>query len=464
MAADVATDEWVKIRTGPVHKNIPFRDFYLLPGTARDRSEIWAYAKRFYRRLGDLTEQAKRGRYDPAVVAAMSEEGERPSEAMETRVGVTVDNRLGRLAEKELWECLALADFDGLGERWYLATLHPRSRSLLRLQHDDLGAQRLTLLVLFPRPDSVYGYSLVGDKLLTVIEEHTAWRNMLADRASLSLMAPILRKTGALWDPDEQPIGPKAVIDVREMTEIQALQFPDVTTGALDREREVKDAAQRLTGITESSLGIQPEATRTLGEVQLVAQQSFGRMQIVLHRVYEALEDLFQIRHQIWQRVLAEEAEPLILPPSRLLTLESRGMTLMDGQITAEMLTGTFRGKPRGSVESANPNQARLDFNQFLQLLPGLLQMWPALATQLQTPQAARAILEEAIRVHRFQNREALLRSTEQAEDRMNGESMGAGDGSQITEVLARLTGQMPSPLTQRESPPLSSPMAAPLE
>lgn len=409
-SGEAVIDETTRIRTGPQHRVIPYRDFYVLPGHARDKTEVWGYAKRFWKRLPEIQGLAERKVYRAEAVTALDETPERQQDEHHERSGVTVTEQAGPKAEKALWEFLVLFQFPRDDtERWYLATVHEKSRRLLRVQHDDLAAKRFLLLVPFPRPDSIYGYSLIGDKLITVIEEHTAWRNLLGDTAQMSLMTPIKRLQTALWDPEEQPIGPKAVIDVRDMNEVQPMQMPDVSRGALEREREVKDAAVRLSGITETALGTNPQVDRTLGEVQLVARQSFGRMQLPLQRLYEPLEELFQIRHLIWQRTL-QENQDLGRLPSRLLTgLETRGVFVPEGRVTAELLMGAFRGKPRGSVDTADPAAMRVDLTQFLQLLPQLLQMWPTLQQQLQTPQAAQAILEEVIRAYRFQNRQALI-------------------------------------------------------
>jgi hypothetical protein len=407
--AEVVLDTSTRVRRGPMYKVIPFRDFYILPGHARDDSEIWGYAKRFYRRLPELQQKAKAGHYDKKAVDELDESGEFANQAEDTRSGISVIERSGDTAHKELWEFLVRRDFDDQGERWFLVTIHIKTRGLLRVQHDDLAARRFVRFVPIPRSDSVYGYSFIGEKLITVIEEHTAIRNMMADRASMAVNAPIKRLHNALWDPDEQPFGPKAVIDVRDMNEVQGMVLPDVPRGLENREREVISAAERLAGVNDVAMGTSPQADRTLGEVKMVTEQSFVRMDQLIRRIQESLEDLFQIRHLIYQRTLAENDTAGNVPRQALTGLENRGIMIPEGRITAEMLAGTFRGKPRGSVESADLNRKRADLIGLLQALPGLLQMWPSLQQQLATPQAAQAMLAEMVRVFRFENRQALL-------------------------------------------------------
>jgi hypothetical protein len=418
--ASIVLDRSEPIRTGPVHKIIPFRDFYMLPGHARDRSEVWCYAKRFYRRLPELQQRVKHGIYDADAVSRLTEAGEHAEDASDQRGGVTVTNNTrgsGRSAEKQLWEFLVLWDFDEAdGERWYLATVHMESRQLLRMQHDDLGAKRYVLYVPIPKPDSIYGYSLITDKLITVIEEHTAWRNMNTDKASMAVSAPVTRLTTALWNPREQPLGPKTVIDVRSHDEIRQVAFSDLPRGALDRERDVLNAAERLAGINDTATGQTSRPGTTLGEVQLVAQQSFVRMDTIVHRIQESIEDLYQIRHQIWQRVLAEQDKGADLPSKQLTGLEHRGVQIPEGGITAQTLAGSFRFKPRGSVESADLTRKRTDLVQMFQFMAQLAQFSPELQKRLQDPQFIDAILEEMIRVFDFENRQSLVGASQRTQ------------------------------------------------
>jgi hypothetical protein len=452
--AETIVDRTQPIRTGPVHKVVPFRDFYMLPGHARDRSEVWAYAKRFYRRLPEIQQRAKDGIYDEEAVTHLTDAGEHSEAAEEQRAGITVVNTNRgtlRSAEKELWELLLLWDFeDGEGERWYLATVHVPTRQLLRLQYDDLGAKRYVLYVPIPRPDSVYGYSLVGDKLITIIEEHTAWRNMNTDKASMAVMGPILRKTGSLWDPDEQPMGPKSIIDVRQRDEIVPLVLPDVPAGAMHREEMTLRASERVAGINDTATGQTAQSGTTLGEVQLVAQQSFVRMDTVIHRIQESIEDLYQIRHLIWQRVLAEQEKGADLPAQALTGLESRGIQVPEGGITAETLSGAFRFKPRGSVESADLGKKRQDLVQMVQFFAQLAQVSPVVAQKFQNPEFVNALLEEMIRVFGFENRQALLGTPGEAGQAVDG------DGNPLEQLLGQFGGSVTGEPTNIQNPVLS--------
>jgi hypothetical protein len=230
--------------------------------------------------------------------------------------------------------------------------------------------------------------------------------------------------TGALWEPLEVPFGPKAVIDVRDMREVEPMQVPDLTAPVFSHVQMMERNAERVCGVTDVAAGNTPTEDRTLGEVQLVTEQAFIRMDLLVRRFQEAMEDLFQIRHAIWKRVLAEQEEGIDAPQSMLTGLEMRGMQLPAGKITAELLEGTFRGKPRGSVETADPNRLRSDFVQALQALPMVVQAFPAAAMMLQNPNAARAMFEHFLRVFRVPNKQAFLGPVQAPMDPMD-ELMG---------------------------------------
>jgi hypothetical protein len=208
----------------------------------------------------------------------------------------------------------------------------------------------------------------------------------------------------------------RSVIDVRSHDEIRQVAFSDLPRGALDRERDVLNAAERLAGINDTATGQTSRPGTTLGEVQLVAQQSFVRMDTIVHRIQESIEDLYQIRHQIWQRVLAEQDKGADLPSKQLTGLEHRGVQIPEGGITAQTLAGSFRFKPRGSVESADLTRKRTDLVQMFQFMAQLAQFSPELQKRLQDPQFIDAILEEMIRVFDFENRQSLVGASQRTQ------------------------------------------------
>ncbi len=431
----VTVDSSDVVRTGPQYRVLSYRDSLILPGHASNESEIWAYAKRIFKRRPDLLRLAQDGVYDLDVVNGLADTSDREPTPQLERANMGIAPQRTETAEKELWEVLWLIDLNAFltthnqdpikganadGARWYLATLHVPTGKLLRLNHDDFERSRFVPLVLFPRPDRVTeGFSFVGHKLITVTEEHTAYRNMSADACSKAVNAPIKRMQGALWDADEQPLGPKSIIDVRDPREIEAMEMPDVPQSVFLNIQSAERASDRLAGINDIASGQQVEkGNPTLGEIQMATEQSFVRMDLIVRRAQKALEAVMQIRHAIWKRVLAEQQDGMEAPESVLVGLECRGVPidqyLPNGKITAALLDGPFRFKPYGSVETADLNRLRNDYVGMMQALPMLLQAFPQTALMFQSPQAARAMARQFFRVFRIPNPQAFLGSPSQ--------------------------------------------------
>ena len=204
------------------------------------------------------------------------------------------------------------------------------------------------------------------------------------------------------------------------MREIEPIQIPDMNAAAIEREHEILQASERVAGINDVALGVVPQESRTLGEVNLVAEQSFVRMEEVIKNLQEPLEELGALRHIIWQRALAESPESIEMPQGVLVGLETRGVPIeglpQERQMLQQAMAQNYRFKPRGSVETADVRAQRSDFVQFLQVIPQLTTFWPAIGVMLgQNLQAARAVIEQALRLFRFPDRQAILGSDAQA-------------------------------------------------
>ena len=414
-SADVEVDEMEPVRLGPSYDVVPYLDFLTLPAHARDRTQVWGYAKRFWRRVPELKARAVSGVYGKDAVEACGDENERVTLHDEAPQVHTIPDQRGPTAQKELWEVQVLADFDGKGERWWRATVHKDKRVLLRLKRDD-QTTRYIRFTPYPKPGTVdRGYSVVTNKLMTVIEEDTAGRNMYWDRMAMKAGQPMMRMAGALWDPYEQPIGPRTVIDVRSMDEIKMLQgVEDVPNSLVLWRQQVRQDAERALGQNDVSVGQETQERRTLGEVQLVAGYAEVRVNVLLRRCQEALEELFQARHTIWKRVLETRKG---MPTLRAMVIgrEANGPEVSglatDGTMTAELLDGIFWGKPKGSVETADLNRQRQDFNSFLTTLPALMQINRSIGAIFQTMPAARSLVKTALKVNRVQDVQSILGS-----------------------------------------------------
>lgn len=417
-SAEVDIDQPEPVRLGPEYDVVPFMDFYVLPAHARNNTQVWGYAKRLFRRLPQLAGCVSRGIYDAEAVKAIGtadESSNQPGPAAPAIVAPVPQD--GATAQKELYEVQVLLDLDGQGERWWRITLHKDSRKCLRGKMDDRTTRYIRWMP-FPKPGTVdRGYSLIGNKLITVIEEDTARRNMTADRMALKIAQPIKRKVTALWDPLEQPFGPRQVIDVRDMDELQPVQgIEDVPNSVMAWRNCIRDDGDRLIGQNDVARGVitEQESKPTATQVATTAQASEVRIAVIRSRMQEPLEELGLARHAIWKRTLASNPN---LPIRRAMVLgrDVPGVEASaypeDNRVTAQMLEGSFWFMPRGSADTADPMRQRSDFVGLLQTLPQIAQMNPAIGQIFSTLPAAKALVEQMLRVFRWPDRQSFLGS-----------------------------------------------------
>lgn len=454
-------EELVPVRRGPNYRVVSLRDFLILPGHAQDDSEVWGYAKRFWRRYTELEQRAADGVYDKDAVAQLAPVSDRESQPLLPSVASTgqqiAPQDHPRTIEKELWELQLVADLDHDGvDEWYIVTFSVVHRVILRIRHDDLSLPRYYLMRPYPNPVSVYGRSHVA-KLAGLGEEHAGTRNAIADRSNLVNNAPLKVLTSSVWDPDEEPWGPGQRMTVNDMNDVQPISLPDVPASMMNRESGIIQAAERLSGLNDVSLGATPDASRTLGEVQMVTEQSFVRIEESIRNMQETLEELFKCRHELWRRAAMEAP---IEPGAKLIAeLAARGIDLAEGNITADLLAGTFHGKPRGSVEGADRNKQRANYNGFMSVMGGFAKMNQSLAQVLTSPDVLIPLFEQALRLFDVPNRAQFMRAMRQWSVQVQQEQQQAAMQAQMAPPPGA-PGQPPGP--PGPPPPGGPPMAGP--
>lgn len=456
-----ATATYTRVRTGPAYRVVSLRDFVFLPGHATDRADVFGMFKRTWLSVDAIKEAIQFGDYDTDALKAIGESSDRDELTLSLQQrGETVAPQLEGTAEKELWSGLLLYDCDGDGIReWYVCTVHLPTRTLLRIRHDDLHLPRFIALTPFPRTDSPYGYSFVLDKLGTTAEEHTAIRNMTADRSNLATQPPLKRMQGALYDPDEQPWGTGAVIDVRDKDEITAFEVPDVPASALQREGMILQAAERLTGVNDTAVGVQAQERRTATEVQNVAIAGAVRTEEIVENIQEDLEQLDLIRNQLWIRALAAQPDGVPAPNSVVQSLEIKQLELPNGKFTADMLRGNLRFKPHGSVATADTEKMRGDFNGALTSLAGLAKINPLAAGMLQDPEVIKSIVEQILRLYNMPDKQPFLMALQKAYRAMQMQAQAAAQQQAMGGQPGMPPGLPPGP-PQPGAPPMPGPGA----
>lgn len=404
---EMTVSDVVRATAGPSYRVLSLRDFFIMPGHAAERQDVWGYAKRFYRSLAELQERERHGFYKN--VDQLSGVSEREQTPQELRAGQDIAPQNDpRTVEKEIFELVVLMDLDDDGyDEWYVVTMNVRLRVILRVQYQDYNTPHYVFFTPYPRANSIYGYSYAEDKLGSLYDEHEALRNMFADRSALATAAPMMQVEGSPWDPAGAPWGPRQVIRVRDLNEIKQMEVRDVPNSVSTQMQMVLSAAERLSGQNDITTGQLAQQDRTLGEVKIATEQSFVRIDEAIHNFQEGMEDLFDILQQVYLAKLEEEPEPA--PSSLLLAMTERGVQIPEGMLTADSLRGTFRGKPHGSVESADYRSMRGDIAQMMTALTQLAMAVPAVGQHLNNPKTARSIMSQVARVYRWPDRANLV-------------------------------------------------------
>jgi hypothetical protein len=381
-------------RRGATPRLRRLKDFLQIPAHAEDARDVWARATRFYVTVAEVKRRIAAGTWDKDVLEKIAGSHERDIRPEHERVGTTVEVSHGEdQVEKEIWRVQFWMDL-GKGLQCYIADVSEIHACILSLRCDWLTKWRTVYFNPYPRPYSVYGYSVITDKLLNVIEEHTAWLNMNADRATLKANAPLKRLKGSPWDPAIQPFGPGETIDVNTQDDVMPFVFEDVSQAAFEKEQACYAIAQRIIGTNDIAVGQVSAKSRTLGENEMATRESFLRTDDPIGNLQEAMEELGELMHAIEVQALRDQEHGMRAPASVVAAVQDKvGDTTFNGTFTAEMVDGEYRFKPRGSVESADPVKRMQQMVEGV----GLLTQWagfnPAIGQRLSSPDMAAALM-----------------------------------------------------------------------
>ena len=362
--------------------------------------------------MGDINRRMLDGEFDADAVDRLGQdthERQQTPEADRASVNVTYTPGYDS-AEKELWSVQCWLDVKGDGDLClYKATVSEIHGCVLNLKYDWIGRWRSVYVNPYPCSYSVYGYSMVLTKLLTTGEEHTAWRNMNADRGTLKANAPMKRLHGAQWDPTIQPFGAGQVIDVANMNELQPMEFDDVSPQAMNKEQQCVADGQRIIGMNDIAIGQQSATNRTLGENQLATQQSFIRTDDPISNIEEALEEVGELIHMIEVQALKEMTDGREAPAGVTERMRDTDQQFA-GVFTFDMISGRFRFKPRGSTEEADPQRRALRRDANLKRLFEIAKVNPFIQQRLASQEFADAMLQDIVDDMKPRNKSAFLK------------------------------------------------------
>ncbi len=445
-------------RRGAYVRSISMKDFLFLPSHARDDREVWGHATRFYLTEAEILRKVKAKQWktaDVEKIAPGTQEREQRSE--HDRAGVTVEQTTSGFKgnDQEFWRVQCWVEVPGKqGLRCIIAIVSEIHSVILEVQEDWLGAFRTVLLAPYPCPYSVYPYSLVGTKLLTTELEHTAWRNMNADRDTLEANAPLKVRRGSGFDPALQPFGAGRTVMLDNMDDVMPFEFKGSSVQALNKEAQCVTDAQRIVGLNDIAIGQQSKTDRTLGENKMATTQSFVRTDDPISNLNEAFEEVGWLIHAIEQQALKDrEAGEGIDATDSVMQSVKRYDPAFQGTFTSDMVDGDFLFKLRGSTDMADP-QARLQRAEAMfATMANYSKVNPLVAQRMASPEMEKAMMQMVVDEFKPRNTKAFLDPLQpppmMGMEGMPGDPMAAGappggpppafGGQVLNELLAQL-------------------------
>lgn len=403
-------------RRGAYVRRRSMKDFMMLPNHAEDDHEVWGHATRFWLTTAEVQRRVDDGDFDPAILGKLGGDTmERQQTPEADRVGVQVLYTPGQgNAEHEFWKVQLWLDL-GQGFSFYTAIVSELHSCVARLKADWLPRFRTVYVNPYPCPYSVYGYSMVFTKLGTTIEEHTAWRNMNAKRSTIKSNTPMKILTGAQYDPTIQPFGAGEFIRVGNMNEIEPFEYEDVTPQAMNKEGQCVADAQRVIGFNDIAIGQLSPSKRTLGENEMATRASFTRTDDPIANIQEAFEEVGALIHAIEVQTLKEMADDasggITAPAGALAKLQGYSADpSFDGTFTADMISGEYRFKPRGSSDASDPNLRKKNLNDLVQSIEVIAKVNPSVQARVASEEFGTAYLQMLVEEYKPRDRDAFLK------------------------------------------------------
>lgn len=294
--------EWVNIlhSSGVRFKVVKFEDALILPASVRDPQDAYGIGERLYLRGDELAQGAKRGQY---IQEEVGEILKMPTDAQPLDRQIHMDFQgitpeagfTGSLeAEDPLYSrhlCYELCwqwDANGDGElEWVVVTIHESGR-VVRCQYLPYhhGYPFYVMFRYFRRARELFGMG-ISEKLACVQDAATAILNQIIDHVDLSLnvFGNLIYEKSSGLRPDKWKASMGAPIPCDDITGIMPVPVNPLPPEYWNVYQMFKDMADLITASSNPSLGKTTDASKTLGEVQIVTGASNMIFEEVAHGV-----------------------------------------------------------------------------------------------------------------------------------------------------------------------------------
>ena len=175
-----------------------------------------------------------------------------------------------------IYECYVYYDVDDDGvEEDLVVWIHPPTRTILRVEHNDLGVRPVVRIPYFERPGELYAMG-VGWMNENTQEEVDTLHNMRIDGMLLSMLQIYITRRGSGVGPDQEwsPLTHLQLDDPQG--DFNIVKFPDISYGTLQAELMSKEYGDRASAAADAMMGFESRAAGTRATssgTQFLAQQ-----------------------------------------------------------------------------------------------------------------------------------------------------------------------------------------------
>jgi len=382
---------------GPGRRPVPLRDYVHIPADAPTIEEAVYVGHRVFRNYGQLLEREKAGIYFNVRELLEKSQGDSTKDR-----NVNPSNLLaltdysGEYEETRPYEIVELfGPYDwGDGPVPSLFAFSPKHSILLRLEPYpyEYGRAPYLSFSVYPRPNFFWSRSM-AELLESAQEELSALHNMRADAVTRRIAPPLLRRTGARWDPQEQPWRPGMVIDVNDPAEIIELSLSDVPNSMFAHEQDILAFTERMTGMSDVFMGRMGSPYTTATAINRVTSEGLARMDVAVSRFQIGMKKLAWVlwwllyQYRPYQDAFLVEGQPMTITKDEMRPTQNGLMP--------------FEFIPQGQLSDASKDARRQQLTFLLQASIGPLSQF--------YPDGIQHLLEKVFHAYDIQDRHAIL-------------------------------------------------------
>ena len=243
--------------------------------------------------------------------------------------------------------------------------------------------------VAFPEPNEFYGRSLAG-LLESAQEELTTIHNLRMDSIARTVAPPVLKKFGSHWDEEINPLTPKSVIGVNDITDIAELPLRDIPNGLFAHEQDLMAFVERSTGMSDTSMGRMNNQYATATAVNRITSEGLARVDIAVSRFQYGMKRLGWF---LWW--LLYQYRPLV--DYFYAENAQRTITKMDMRPRDELSLMPFELIPQGMLSEASKEARKQQSLMMYQILSAVLSQF--------YPDGLQKLTDEILKTHDIQDR-----------------------------------------------------------